>query len=174
MPSKESLQAIDVALNNELREHQFYLQHAQRTRNPVGKAMFQRIGEEELEHYRRLQELHEKWKKKEKWPETVPLQVANTNVRDALLGVLKKVEQQPVSDADDLAAIRTAIDFEYRGVAFYGKLGDMVTDPKEKQFFALLSGIEKEHALSLQDAELFLTDPESYYRQIEHHTLDGV
>jgi len=174
MPGKERLQAIDVALNNEMREHRFYMQHAEKSGNPVGKAMFRRIGEEELEHYRRLQELHAKWQKAEKWPETVPLKVRDTSVKDVLLGVLKKVEQGPATDADDLAAIRTAIDFEFKGVTFYEKLRDMVEDPKEKAFFALLAGIEKEHALSLQDAELFLTDPESYYRKTEHHTLDGV
>jgi rubrerythrin len=174
MAGKDRLEAIDVALTNEMREHEFYLKHAGRTKNPVGRAMFQRIGAEELEHYNRLKELHAKWKKEEKWPETVPLRVQDTIVKNVLLEALNKAGKKPVTDTDDLEALRTAIDFEFKGVAFYEKLRGLVTDPREKQFFALLAGIEKEHALSLQDAELFFTDPESYFRKVEHHTLDGV
>jgi rubrerythrin len=36
------------------------MKHAQRTKNPIGKAMFQQIGDEELGHYERLKELHQK------------------------------------------------------------------------------------------------------------------
>lgn len=173
MTDEDRLKAIDLALNNEMRERAFYLKHAKRTSNPLGKAMFQRIADDELEHYERLKELHEKWTKEEKWPETIPLKVEKTVVKDVLMDTLKSMEKQPVSEKDDLEAIRIAIDFEFRGVDFYANLRDMVSDPREKEFFSLLSGIEKEHALSLQEAEEFFSDPESYYRRMEHHGLDG-
>jgi len=80
------LDALNVALANEMREHEFYLNNAKRTANPMGKAMFQQIASEELEHYERLKQLSESWKKQEKWPETVPLQVKNTVVKDVLKG----------------------------------------------------------------------------------------
>ena len=41
MIMKERLNALQVALNNEMKEHAFYLKNAQRTKNPVGKAMFE-------------------------------------------------------------------------------------------------------------------------------------
>jgi len=80
------LDALNVALANEMREHEFYLNNAKRTVNPLGKDMFQQIASEELEHYERLKQLSEVWKKREKWPETVPLQVKNTVVKDVLKG----------------------------------------------------------------------------------------
>ncbi len=174
MADTDRLQTIEVALTNEMRERDFYLKHAERTRNEVGKAMFLQIADEELEHYERLKELHVKWSKEEKWPETVPLKVKNTSIKNVLLNVLKKVEAKPESDTDDLEAIRTAVDFEFQAEAFYRKLLDQVSDPKEKEFFSLLCQIEREHALSLQEAEEFLTDPEAYYRNKEHHGLDGM
>ena len=70
---KQRLNALEVALNNELREHEFYKINAGRTKNPIGKAMFAQIAADELEHYNRLKELHARWSKEEKWPETVPL-----------------------------------------------------------------------------------------------------
>ena len=174
MKSEERLKAIDLALSNEMREHQFYLKHAERTKNRIGKAVFKRIADDELEHYKRLQELHKKWVKQERWPETVPLKVKDTVVKDVLLDAIRAVEKKPETDSDDLVAIRTAIDFEEKGVTYYENLKNMVSDPKEKQFFSLLSQIEKEHALSLRDAEEYLTDPESWFLKKERHSLDGM
>jgi rubrerythrin len=173
MDEKERLNALDVALNNEMKEREFYLNNAARTKNQVGKAMFQQIADEELEHYERLRELHEKWEKKERWPETVPLRVKDTIVMNILLDMVKKSEKEPEKDDDDLKAIRTAIDFEAKGTAYYAKIRDEVTDPKEKEFFDLLSKIEHEHYLSLKDTEEYLTNPASWYVKTERHGLDG-
>jgi rubrerythrin len=135
--------------------------------------MFQQIGDDELEHYERLKQLHQKWVKQERWPETVPLKVKDTIVKDVLLEFVKNVDQTAKGDSDDLEAVRTAIDFEAKGAKFYAELRDSVTSPTEKQFFALLSNMENEHYLSLKDTEEYFIDPVSWYRVKEHHTLDG-
>jgi rubrerythrin len=173
MNEKERLNALEVALNNETREREFYLKNAKRSKNSLGKAMFKQIADDELEHYERLKQLHEKWSKQEKWPGTVPLKVKDTIVKDILVDFLKKVDKTAKGDADDLDAVRTAIDFEAKGAKYYAQLRDDVSDPKEKQFFDLLSRIENEHYLSLKDTEEYLVDPTSWYRKKEHHTLDG-
>jgi len=173
MNEKERLNALEVALNNEMKEREFYLKNAKRTKDPLGKAMFQQIGDDELEHYERLKQLHQKWNQQEKWPGTVPLKVKDTIVKDILVDFLKKVDKTAKADADDLQAVRTAIDFEAKGAKYYAQLRDDVSDPKEKQFFDLLSRIENEHYLSLKDTEEYLVDPTSWYRKKEHHTLDG-
>lgn len=173
MNEKERLNALQVALNNEMREREFYLKNAERTKNPLGKAMFRQIGDEELEHYERLKQLHQTWEKQEKWPETVPLKVENTIVKDILLGFIKKVDEMSEGDDDDLEAIRKAIDFEANGAKYYARLRDSVSNEKEKQFFDLLSRIENEHYLSLKETEEYFSDPASWHRKVEHHTLDG-
>jgi rubrerythrin len=173
MIANDKLNALEVALNNEMREREFYLKNAERTKDPLGKAMFQQIGNDELEHYERLKQLRQKWSKQEKWPETVPLRVEDTIVKDILVDFLNKVDKTAKGDADDLEAVRTAIDFEAKGAKYYAQLRDDVSDPKEKQFFDLLSRIENEHYLSLKDTEEYLTDPTSWYRKKEHHTFDG-
>ncbi len=173
MNEKERLNALEVALNNERREREFYLKHAKRTRNPIGKAMFEQIAEEELEHHQRLRELHEKWESNEKWPETVPLRVKDTIVKNILKDSVQEIDKMPETDDDDLKAVQAAIDFEAKGASHYAKLRDDVSDPKEKQFFDLLAKIEHEHYLSLKDTEEYLTDPASWYVRKEHHGLDG-
>jgi rubrerythrin len=162
-----------VALDNEKREHEFYELNAKRTKNPVGKAMFEQIADDELEHYERLRQLHDKWVKEEKWPETVPLKVGNTVVGDILKDLLQKAKEGPAADDDDLQAIRTAIDFEGKGAAYYAMLRDKVTDPREKAFFELMANIEHEHYVSLRETEEYFVDPVSWFRRTEKTGLDG-
>lgn len=169
----ERLNSLEVALNNEMREHEFYKINAERTKNPVGKSMFAQIAADELEHYERLKQLHATWSKEEQWPETVPLKVQNTLVGNILKDFLQKVKDAPASDADDLNAVRTAIDFEGQGAAFYARLRDKVSDPKEKAFFNLMADIEHEHYVSLKDLEEYFVDPVSWFRRTEKTGLDG-
>ena len=173
MDEKQRLNALEVALNNEMNEREFYLKHARRTKNPVGRVMFQEIADEELEHYQRLRDLHAKWEKAEKWPETIPLTVNQTDIKNILKETLKKVDEMPRADDDDVKALEVAIQFEAKGSEFYAQLRDACTDPKEKAFFGLLAGIEREHYLSLKDTQEYLQDPESWFTKSEHHGLDG-
>jgi rubrerythrin len=170
---KERLDTLNVALTNEMKEHEFYLNNARRTNNPVGKAMFEQIAIEELEHYERLTELSKALKKQGKWPETLPIRVNRTLVKNVFKNIVTRDASVPAVDADDLKAIRIAIDFEAKGAAFYARLRDEVKDPTEKAFFALLASIEQEHFASLKDTEEFLTDPAAWYQKTEHSGLDG-
>ncbi len=173
MDEKERLNALEVALNNEMKEREFYLKNSERTKNALGKSMFKQIADDELEHYERLKQLKIEWEKKEIWPETLPLKVKETQIKEILTKFLQKVDQASESDKDDLQAVRTAIEFESNGTDFYKKLRDSVTDKKEKEFFDLLASIEYEHYLSLKDLEEYFVSPADWYRAHEHHTLDG-
>jgi rubrerythrin len=167
------LDALKIALGNEIREHKFYLEQARRTASPVGKLMFEQIAGEEMEHYQRLQELHHVWVKEQEWPPTVPLSVGKTKVSKILQDAVKEAKSAIPPNADDLEAVRTAIVFEAKGVELYGKLRDNVTDPKEKAFFALLADIEREHYTSLKDTEQYIIDPASWFREKDRGGLDG-
>ena len=92
--------------------------------------MFQQIAEEELEHHDMLRKLHEKWLKKEKWPETLPLKVKKMRVKNVLKDLVQKADKLPERDEDDLKAVQAAIDFEAKGAVYYAKLRDAVSDPK--------------------------------------------
>lgn len=169
---EERLNALTIALNNELTEHRFYVKNAERTANPLGKAMFHQIAQEELEHYERLQQLAESWRKAQKWPETVPLKVMDTAVRAIFCQAADAGVKTP-GDADDLAAVRQAIEFEAKGAVFYALLRDQSSDPKEKAFFELMANIEHEHYVSLKDTEEFFTDPGGWHQRAERSRLDG-
>jgi len=170
---KRRISALKFALENELNEREFYLANAKRTKNLAGKQMFKQIADEEKEHYEMLKKLFEKWEGKEKWPATVPLKAKKSLAGSILKSMSEKKAARIKGNEDDLKAIRTAIDFEARGMALYTKLAEGSEDPKEKAFFNLLASIERQHFLSLRDTEEFLTDPASWYQNMEKTSLDG-
>jgi rubrerythrin len=135
--------------------------------------MFKQIADEEKEHYEVLKKLHEKWQQQKKWPATVALKVKKSLAGSILKSMSGKKAARIAGNEDELKAIRTAIDFEARGVALYTKLEMQSSDPKEKAFFNLIASVERDHLLSLRDTEEFLTDPATWYQNMEKPALDG-
>jgi rubrerythrin len=167
------MNALAFALENEQKEHDFYMANARKTKNMAGKNMFKQIADEEKEHYEILKKLHEKWEHQKKWPATVSLKVRKSLAGSILISMSGKKSARIAGNENDLKAVRTAIDFEARGVALYTKLEKQSTNPKEKAFFNLLASVERDHLLSLRDTEEFLTDPGSWYQTMEKTSLDG-
>jgi rubrerythrin len=167
------IQALEVALNNEKQEAAFYLKHAERTTDPLGKQMFQTLAADEAEHYQRIQALHQKLQEGGRWPETLPLTVKGTRVRDVLSAVVEAVAQTPEKRTSDMEAVQIAIEFERKGEAHYGRLREAADDPVEKEFYGMLESIEREHRLSLEDTYEYFKDPEGWFQRMEKHGLDG-
>ena len=170
---EKRISALAFALENEEREREFYLAQAKKTKNMAGKNMFKQIAEEEKEHYEMLKQLHDRWVVQKKWPGTVPLKVKKSLTGTILQAMSGKKSARINGTEDELQAVRTAIDFEARGVALYTKLEKQSTDPKEKAFFQMLAGVERQHLLSLKDTEEFLADPATWYQRMEKSGLDG-
>jgi rubrerythrin len=171
--TEKRIEALEMALNNESRERDFYLKHAERTSNSFGKLMFQSIAKDEDEHYQKILELHKKLKEKGKWPETIPLKVKGVDMKAVLKKVIASVDTSAKVDTDDMEAVKIAIDFESKGEKFYSDLRDSVDDPMEKEFYGILASMEREHRLSLEDTYDYFKDPEGWYRMKEKRHLDG-
>jgi rubrerythrin len=167
------LKALEVALENEKREREFYLKNSKRTSHPLGSKMFAEIADDELEHFQRIQELYRRLKEKGKWPETIPFKVKNTEVRELFKETVQTLEKSAKADPDDFDAIKIAIEFEAKGEKFYEDLAGMTDDIQEKSFYQVLSSIEREHLLSLKDTYEYFRDPEGWYQTKERHSLDG-
>ena len=167
------IEALEIALTNEKREGEFYRKHAERTKDPLGKKMFNTLADDENEHYNRNLELHKKLSNEGKWPETVPLKVKDTEVKDVVKSVVDGVDTSAEANTDDLEAVKIAIEFEAKGEAFYKNLRESVEDPQEQTFYGLLESIEREHRLSLQDTYEYFKDPEGWFERMEKPHLDG-
>ena len=162
-PSLESpIDIISLAMSIEAQALDLYQRAADRSNNPNSRQALQQIADEELGHFEKLKELHEKWQAEGKWPETIPVEVKGTRVKDVFKDTLQKIDQVVQTDEDELGAIRKAMDFEAKGASYYRKLRDEATDPKVKGFFGLLASIEHQHYSSLKETEKYLMNPVSW------------
>jgi len=146
---EEIIKSIEIALENELQEREFYLKHRKRTQTLVGRMMFAKIAREEDEHYHRLKSLHEELSQKGKWPENISA-VKGSNIKKALEDALDNADNDTSPDTDDREAVNIAIAFESEAYNFYSKLRDSAETESEKEFFNRLAQIEHEHLTSLQ------------------------
>ncbi len=172
MKTEARIKSLEIALTNESRERDFYLKHKERTGNQLGKLMFASIAADESEHYQRILELHKRLKEEGKWPETLPLNVKGTEVKAVVDKMADEAETSPKGDRDDVEAVKVAIDFETKGELFYKNLVKEVDNPVEKSFYQFLSGMEREHRLSLVDTLEYFQDPAGWYRKKERHHMD--
>lgn len=164
---EQVLSSIQCALENEMRERDFYLHHSRRTANAVGRRMFETIAAEEDEHYARLLQLHDHLRAAGTWPETIPAAVGGTRIRAILDHLPELAHESPAADADDIAAVRTAIDFEQNAYRFYTQLQESAGTAAVAGFFQLLASIELEHYRSLKDTLQYFEDPSSWYTERE-------
>ncbi|MCG8336957.1 MAG: ferritin family protein [Proteobacteria bacterium] len=169
----DKMKAIEIALQNELRERDFYLKQADKTQNPVGKKMFAAIAEDENEHYEQLKAIHQKLEANGTWPEEVSAVIQDTDVREVLQDLPKLADKNTETSSDDREAIKIAIDFEKNAYKFYIELQEKAVDAQEKSFFEHLAKIEWDHVKSLEDTLLFFEDPATWYEQKEKSQLDG-
>lgn len=170
---ESKMKAIEIALENELRERDFYLKQADKTSNSIGKKMFTAIADDENEHYNKLKSIHKELEKNGKWPTNVSVVIKDTDVRKILKELPNLADKTTSTSSDDKAAIKIAIDFEKKAHLFYIELKNKADNSKEKSFFEHLAEIEWEHVQSLEDTLLFFEDPATWYEQKEKAQLDG-
>ncbi|MGQ9859164.1 MAG: ferritin family protein [Thermodesulfobacteriota bacterium] len=173
MNTAERIQALEIAIENEAREAEFYRKHSERTNNILGKKMFISLAHDEREHMERIRALQKKLQERGHWPQDVPLEIEGTQVKEVLRSFVGAVEKLSQADRDDMDAVRIAIEFEQKGEAFYRDLAAKVEDSREKEFFALLASMEHDHLVSLKDTLEYFQNPEGWFAAKERHTIDG-
>ncbi|MCK7500270.1 MAG: hypothetical protein MZW92_65735 [Comamonadaceae bacterium] len=130
--------------------------------------MFLQIADDELEHYSRPRaaprEVDGAGKMAQKpWISVVRGTAIGETLRE-LVGA--KAAGSPESDADDMEALPGGCRFRIQGGSRPGAALAMgMDDVREKAFFELLAGIEREHYLALKDAQEHFLDPWSWSHQ---------
>jgi len=169
-----ALTALEKAIEVERQGKAFYEEAADRVQDPMGKAVFQTLARDEVEHLRLLQAEHEAINNDQDWMEldeakvcepTTPLKVF-PSTRDAALLI--------PADASDLDALQMAMDFELNGYKAYKQASEETDDPKGKQVFDFLALQENSHYVFLQKTHEYLTSEGAWYFDEEEFPMfDG-
>jgi rubrerythrin len=171
---KAALAALEKAMEVERQGKAFYEEAARRVQDAAGKAVFQTLAKDEVEHIRLLQAEYDQISNNSEWmdlsgakvcePQTPPKLFPNQ--RDAALAI--------PANAKDVDALKLAMDFEERGYKAYKKAQKETADPNGKKVFAFLAKQENNHYVFLQKTYDYLTNEGAwYFDEQEFPMFDG-
>lgn len=141
--------ALADAVQFETEGREFYLQAAGRARNPLAKAVFQALADDEQDHVRRVREIHGQLKDQAGWPHAAP---AAARVEGA--GVFAATGGEPAApDADAQAALAVAAEMEERGLAFYRERLERACCDAEAEFYRGLVAEEEGHLRAIRSVQ---------------------
>ncbi|GAB6062659.1 ferritin family protein [Deferrisoma palaeochoriense] len=144
--------ALADAVKFESDGRDFYLQAAERVGNPLAKAVFQALAEDELDHIRRVREIYEELKSKPGWPDTAAMVARASGVEDAFARAARELDRQVAPDADAVEALEKAAEMERKGLDFYRNRLAQASCDAEAEFYRRLVAEEEVHLRTIERA----------------------
>ena len=167
------LKALRTAIEIELDGKACYLAASANSRTAAGKQLLRSLAEDEDQHRLRFSQIYDSVRRKMGWPELEPKAGRGSDILSTLHNACRELGPDVSGNADELAALKTAIDKERKSYDFYERQATGATYPGEKVFYESLAREERGHELALLDYQEYLTDPSGWFVNKEHLSLDG-
>jgi rubrerythrin len=158
-------EAISMAVNLEIKGRQFYLQAAEHTENPTGKAVFQKLADEELRHLRAFLAMAQKTSLAPTLPESVAKLALPLFDQQALAA-------QQRASADELEALRIAMQQEKEALLFFEQAAAAVNEEDVRKIFNHVREQESYHYDLLQ-AEYDFIVKTGFWLNVPEFRMDG-
>jgi len=153
MPKEnEKRKVLEEAIRFETDGREFFLKAAEKAKSYFAKVIFQIIAEEELDHIRKVKQIHEGYLTS-KEQEIPPLTPKKSNLQNIFQQAKEQMDQRVMISADEMEAIRMAIQLEIKGHDFYKRLAEEATSDFERAFYQDLAQEESDHFSVLHQME---------------------
>jgi rubrerythrin len=157
----KSKKILEEAIRFETDGREFFLKAAEKSKNHFAKTIFQLIAEEELGHLQKIKQFYQGYSVSEK--EEIPLTIEKKGLLQNVFQQAKEqMDQRIIVDADELEAIRLAIQLEIKGHEFYDRLAKEATGDFEKVFYKHLAQAEDIHFSILHQIEEAVMSQKSF------------
>jgi rubrerythrin len=167
------LSILEIALTMEEKGYAFYNKVVNTSTNPLGKAMFGRLRDDELLHMERIKAIIAGLTSGKDWKidyDALPVRGQSTSEMFRELARAHASELTP--EADDVEAINVGLDFEAKAVRYYEDHLKDAQDPMEREFIEKMIVEEKDHHATCLELKRFYADPAAYFVETEHPHLD--
>ncbi|MBI5443897.1 MAG: ferritin family protein [Deltaproteobacteria bacterium] len=144
-----ALVALDGAIKFESDGRDFYLGAAEQVADPLSKAVFTALADDEADHVKRVREIYEELKTRAGWPSVELMVARQSGVVDAFERASVHVASSVPSTATAQQALATAAEMERRGLAFYRERLSKASCPAEAEFFRRLVSEEEIHLATI-------------------------
>lgn len=160
--SDEIKEIVQSALKLENDGIKFYTDASAKNIHPLGKAMFKSFIEEEKKHVRKLEDLFSKDMNSASAPTDEKVGDALERLKDMFMKMYRDGDVVVDPNADDLKAVRTAIDFEKDGNKIYIDAANVADNQAAKEVFTFLANEEEAHLTILENMH---KEMEKIYKQ---------
>jgi len=158
-----ALTALEKAMEVERQGEAFYKEIAAHMQDPSGKAVFETLAKDEVEHVRILQAEYENIQKQGEWMKLSAAQVCVPSAPLKLFPAKRDAALAVPANAKDVDALNLAMEFEEKGYHAYVKLGAETSDLEGKKVFNFLAKQESSHYLFLRKTHEYLTTQGTWY-----------
>jgi len=174
---KNKIEALKIAYQTELDGYDFYQKSAKNCKNRLGKVIFDSLAKEEHGHINMIKKIWDSLEKDENWPDLPKPGKGEKLMPVEFDSIFKEAEKEmdknAEADADDIKAIKFAMDLESKGYEFYKKHEEDSDNELEKQFYAKLSAEESNHYKVLEDTFEYLSNPSEWFSKRERPIFEG-
>jgi len=141
------LEAIEIAMEAELKAHQFYRDAVEKVANERGKNLLQQLADFEQNHFNKLNDLKKSLARQDKF-----IEYEGTQFKPFKATVASEVSGKIESDKDNVLNILSmAIEAETKAAERYRKMAEKTHDPQGKDMFRKLAEEETLHRRILSD-----------------------
>lgn len=176
MQRVDHISIIESVLESERREVAIFRRLSERIATPLVRAVFTDYAEKSRAVCRNLEGLKSRLAGTGETGGTPPCDytarvatVADFDDEAYLSASLDKA----LADLDDLKAINMASRFVRRTAKIIAESLKSLNDPGYWETLKAVEAVERENFMHLKNIEEYLKDPHSWFREREHHMLDG-
>lgn len=158
---EEALTLLNSAIELEKDGYKFYTEAARKTTDSKGKAIFEHLAKDEIEHEKILTAEHESLRQTGHFIQhsKPPLaKVYKPGGRPKIFSADPEAKDRIKPNTNDLEALRIAIGNEKKAVAFFSQARDKSQSPLAKGLYSRLTAEEESHVLLLEGEYDYLTN----------------
>jgi len=158
-------EVLEMALHNELKAREI-LQNARETvDNPLARATFDFLADEELKHIDIISKFAESLAGVGQFDEKDLLSTTTSEAKGRIKSIFERFrvqfEEVGAGDQPRLETYRVAMDMERRGHDFYKRAAEETADGEARKLYAFLAGEETRHFELIQDTHDYLQQPDA-------------
>lgn len=171
---KDELEALKLAIENELKVRKFYLEHAENMKNELAKKTFLFLADEELRHIDEIKAfnkaIHEG---NEPDIDAGTEDEAINRSKEFFSTTAKAIAEKAAANEADIKAYEMGLEIEQKGYDFYKETAEKAEHSNIKKFFEFLTKEENAHYALLSNAINYLKNPDDFFQDQESWFFEG-
>lgn len=176
--NSQLLSDTKLAIELENKGYEMYSQTEAKMSNPLAKDVFSSLAQRELIHLGRVKEFYKsltgETTLKSEWLDEVSIPPTKRELLKAITDKLKNnLSKKITSQGDVNEAYLVAEGLERDSFELYEKISKESADVLAKKFYAALAMEEREHYDILDETQLYLNDPQEWFRRQEKWIVEG-